>query len=334
MTNRDKSTTRIGSTAGLLAAIPAMLGFNPENSIVTIFLGEDRNRTTSIRAIVRSNVADGEAAAADVAHAARTNNIASAMIVAIAEAERSAHAIECISAFHRELEKVGVTVERTFHTYALVAGGPFADLETATVGNLHDPASTEMSALTVLEGRSIETSRDVIEQRFAERTEIPESVGLGAAAALGEDFLSKTFEELAAVVYAREAPSDDLIARVGITLSGSPLDVRDSYLRLAVYGEEHAVEALTHIAGALRGTARAQALTLASFFAYLANHGPAAGIALDAAREAARTAGVDTPSFAHLLDRALRAGIAPTELRVLVPDAEFVRERTGARLPG
>lgn len=334
MSNHNGNTARLTSTAAVLAAVPAMLGFTPENSIVTIFLGDSDADATVVRAIVRSNVDDGDGPVADVAAAARMNNVAAAIVIAVADPEQSGHALSALAALRTALADVGVRVEKLLHTYGLTTGAAFVDLDLGIVGSFPDPASTELSALTVLEGRSIESSRSVIEQRFSERTEIPESVGLEAAARLGKSFLPQTFEELAAVVYAREVPGDELTARVGLTLSGRGLDVRDSYLRLAVYGEEHAVEAMTHIAGALRGAARAQALTIAAFFSYLANQGPATGIAIDAARAAAADAGVPTPSFADLLDRALRAGMEPEQLRDLVPDAEFVRERTGAVLQG
>ncbi|MBY6412884.1 DUF4192 domain-containing protein [Rhodococcus sp. BP-252] len=334
MTNHNGPATRLTSTAAVLAAIPAMLGFTPENSIVTIFLGDADASTTSVRAIVRSNVADGVGPATDVADAARVNDVAAAIVIAVADPGQSGEALTALAALRAALADAGVSAERSLHTYGLSTGAAFIDLDTGAVGGFPDPATTELSALTVFEGRRIESSRSVIEQRFAERAEVPESVGLEVAARLGELFLPQTFEELAAVIYAREVPSDELAARVGLTLSGRGLDVRDSYLRLAVYGEDHAVEAMTHIAGALRGTARAQALTIAAFFAYLANHGPAAGIAIDAARAAAASADVETPSFAVLIDRALRVGMEPEQLRALIPNADFVRERTGANLPG
>lgn len=334
MSNDNRPAARLTSTAAVLAAIPALLGFTPENSIVTIFLGDADASTTTIRAIVRFDVSDGITPAADVAAAALANGVTGAIMIAIADDANSRQALSALAALRSALVDAGVAVERTVHAFALVAGGAFLDLDTGAVAQVPDPASTELSALTVLEGRSIESSRSVIEQRFSERAEVPESIGLEAAARLGDLFLPQTFEELAAVVYAREVPSDELASRVGLTLSGPNLDVRDSYLRLAVYGENHAVEAMTHIAGALRGAARAQALTITAFFSYLANHGPATGIAIDAARAAAADAGIPTPSFADLLDRALRAGMEPEQLRNLVPDAEFVRERTGAELKG
>ncbi|OZC55441.1 hypothetical protein CH267_12690 [Rhodococcus sp. 06-621-2] len=334
MSNPAQTDLRITSASGILAALPAMIGFTPHNSIVTILLASETARKTFVRAVIRSDAADGAAPAADIAVAASRQGVDAAILVAVADAGHTVSALQAVDGIRDYLKDAGIEVHRALHTFELTAGALFSDLDTSDGGIIPDPASSEVAAAQVLSGRAIESDRTAVEHRFVQGEEIPESVGLRAAALLGDDFLAATFEELAATVYAREIPSETIVSRVGITLSRSPLDVRDAYLRLAIYSEQHALEAMTHIARGLRGTARAQALTIAAYFAYLGGDGAAAGIAIDAARRAADNVGAEVPSFTTLLDRALRAGLEPENLRELIPSAETVEKSTGATLTG
>ncbi|QCB51818.1 DUF4192 domain-containing protein [Rhodococcus sp. PAMC28707] len=334
MSDPTTSRVHISSAASIVAALPAMIGFTPHNSIVVILLATDTARKALVRAVIRSDSAGGQTSAADIAAAASRQHADSAIVIAVAEPSATVQALDGVDAISQHLTQVGIDVHAALHTFEVIAGALFSDLGTGHVGTIPDPTTSEVAAAQVLSGRVIESTRDALVHRFAEGTEIPESVGLQAAARLGDDFLAATFEELAATVYAREIPSDDVSARVGITLSGSPLDVRAAYLRLAVYGEESALDVMTHVARGLRGTARGQALTIAGYFAYLGGDGASAGIAFDAAQDAAEKAGETAPSFTVLLDRALRAGFEPDGLRELIPDADVVEESTGARLPG
>jgi hypothetical protein len=334
MSKPSNFDVRITSVAQIVAALPAMIGFTLRNSIVTILLSNETARKMIVRGLIRSDATDGAGPASDIAAAASRQHVDAAILVAVAEAGQTTRALEGIAGIRQHLANVGINVQRALHTFELTTGAVFSDLDTLRGGTVPDPAASAVAAARVLSGLAIESDRSALELRFDEGAEIPESIGLRAAARLGDDFLAATFEELAAFVYAREIPSDAVISRVGITLSRSPLDVRDAYLRLAVYGEHHALEAMTHIARGLRGTARAQALTIAGYFAYLAGEGAAAGIAFDAAKAAAETAGVEMPSLTRLLDRALRAGFEPEGLRELTPSVETVEQSTGANLPG
>lgn len=334
MSNPAQSDLRITSVAGVLAALPAMIGFTPYNSIVTVLLAADASRKTFVRAVIRSDASDGGAPAAGIAAAASRHGVDAVILVAVADARHTVISLQGVDGIRHHLREVGIDVRCALHTSELTAGAVFRDLDTADGGVVPDPASSEVTVSQVFSGRAIESDRRVVEQRFEEGDEIPESVGLRAAAILGDAFLAATFEELAATVYAREIPSEAIVSRVGITLSGSPLDVRDAYLRLAIYGEQRALEAMTHIARGLRGPARAQALTIAGYFAYLGGDGAAAGIAFDAARRAADSVGIDVPPLTGLLDRALRAGFEPKNMRDLIPSAETVEKSTGATLTG
>ena len=319
------------NAADFLAAVPALLGFFPDNSVVAVCFGPDRTLGPVIR-----HDADrfSPAEVVRIVGAMRTNGVAAVVLITVADDEHAEQSWIAVAELVENLIDTEVHVLRVLHTAAITPGARYLDLDTGDTGTVSDPRNGEVTAAAVFEGISVEANRAAIAARFAETEEISEAVGLAAAARLGERVLAATVGELAAAIAADILPGADLVARTGLILAGNDAEVHRSFLRLSVCGSQCAAQVMTYVAAHLRAMARARALTVAGFCLYLGGSGPAASIALDAAAEAAEYAFEPVPDLTVTLAGALRNGLHPTTLRDLVPSAHDVEAATGAYLPG
>lgn len=115
----------------------------------------------------------------------------------------------------------------------------------------------------------------------------------------------------------------------GLDAAVRQIQVRDAVMALAVTDLRDGAERLyRELTRRLRGTGRAAAATLLAHLHYVAGEGGYAGVALDCALAA-------DPAYrlAGLLDRALRAGMPPTELADLVESSRAVARDLGVPLP-
>ena len=324
----------LATAADTLAAIPALLGFTPDNSVVVIALTDDGNGSHLVAPTARVDAHQAEAAADTITDALTRQDtpITAVILAAIADTTHAGAALIGLDAIRDALAAAGIRTIRALHTYSLTAGTTFTDLDRFTDGTIPDPATTELATTRIADGAVIAASRADLEARYAPTAEIPESLALAAAATMGADFLPVTFDELAAVIHAREIPSADLTARVGLALATGHTEVRDAFMALHVHGDHDAADAFTRIAAPLRGTARANALTIAAYFLYCTGDGAAAHAALDAAERTAHRADITLPKLAVLLSAALAAGMEPTQVRglgeVITPD--YVAAHIGA----
>lgn len=306
----------LSTAADTLAAIPALLGFHPENSVVIIALAKNARGVQEVVVAMRVDAHHAEPAAAQIAATTARQQfegtpVSAVVLVAIADVEHAGAALLGIDALEAELAHRNITTDRAMHAYTLTAGAIFTDLHGNEDGIVPDPATTDYAMALAVEGTVIARSRQDIAARFAPGTEIPEFLALRAAATMGEDFLPVTYDELAAVIGAREIPSADLTARVGLALATGQLEVRDVFLSMAVHGHTDAADTFTRMAARLRGTARAHALSLAAFFLYCTGNTAATALAIEAVEATADTASIPVPSFTALVRRALNAGMAP-----------------------
>nr|WP_287453828.1 DUF4192 family protein [Rhodococcus sp. (in: high G+C Gram-positive bacteria)] len=248
MTQHRMSLTTAADT---LAAIPALLGFTPDNSVVIIALADDGNGSHLVAPTARVDAHQAEAAAGIITDALTRQNtpITAVILAAIADTTHAGAALLGLDAIRDALAAAGIRTIRALHTYSLTAGTAFTDLDRFTDGTIPDPATTALATARTADGAVIAASRADLEARYAPTTEIPESLALAAAATMGADFLPVTFDELAAVIHAREIPSADLTARVGLALATGHLEVRDAFLAMSVHGDADAADAFTRIAG-------------------------------------------------------------------------------------
>lgn len=326
----------LSTAADTLAAIPALLGFTPENSVVVIAFAFG-NGTHTIAFTMRVAAAITDAEAGQVAEAAARQQwdnspVTAVILAAIADPAHTAVAMIGLEAIREAFAARSIDTLGALHAYSLTAGTMYTDLDHNTDGVVPDSAVSDVAiARAVVEGATIAGRREDIEARFDQAEEISESLALVAAATMGEQFLPVTFDELAAVIDAREMPSADLTARVGLALATGRLEVRDAFLAMAVHGHQDAADTFTYIAARVRGTARAQALTLAAFFLYCTGNGVAANVAIEAVESLAAAESTEVPSLAKLLSRALQDAMPPRLVATLsdVITDDFLTEHIG-----
>ena len=326
MTQHRMSLTTAADT---LAAIPALLGYTPDNSVIIIALADTGNGAHAIAATGRVYAHRAEAAAEQTVDSLEHQSVdgttvTAVILAAIADTTHAGAALIGLDAIRDAFAARGIRTVRALHTHSLTAGTTFTDLDRFTDGTIPDPATTALATARTAAGAVIAASRGDLTARYTPTTEIPESLALAAAATMGADFLPVTFDELAAVIHAREIPSVDLTARVGLALATGHTEVRDAFLAMSIHGDADAADAFTRIAAPLRGTARTNALTIAAYFLYRTGDGAAAQEALEAAQRTAERANVTLPILAALLSGALSVGMPPQTIKglceVITPD--------------
>ncbi|WP_158171217.1 DUF4192 domain-containing protein [Rhodococcus sp. JT-3] len=301
---------RLRAATDVLAAIPALLGFVPVNSVVMIAL---TGSPATLAFVARTDVI-GADAGADYSTALEQAAVTSVIWVVVGAGPVAAAGLDQIEAAQRELDSRGIRSVRTLVAESREIGAEWFDTNGEESGRTADPILSEVSMNRIMSGRQTSSSRAEIEARYREDTAADMDAARAAAAEQGEDFARNTITEIAAVVRNFEVPSLDLAARAGLCAAADP-HPRDALIGIVTISPQAAADAFGTIAAHLRGNYRVQALTLAGLAAYVDGDGVAAGIALDAAG----AIGVD-PSLTtllKLLDASRTAGIKPEAIAEL-----------------
>ena len=344
----SRPCVRIGDPGDLLAALPAMLGFAPERSIVVACLRG--SPATSVGPVMRFDFVlpesgtgvSGELSAVlrhFVAICAREG--ADAVVVLVIDDSGAPTLVytDAVDEFADRLDAVGISVKGAYFAARLAAGEPWWSLfGDARRGRVPDPHSSSLAVAHVLEGRQIRSSRTDLEALLdraepAERAEVSALVGASVPVALRTCGVAPIADSLERVLWLIDdiadghVPTPWEIAETGRALD-DPL-VRDSLLALAAGPLAPAAEALWLTAArVLPDSHRAAAATLVGFGAYLAGEGALARIALTSALES-------DPEYrlAVLLDASLSSGLRPETLGGLVESAYGVAGQLGVELP-
>ena len=274
---------RLRAATDVLAAIPALLGFVPVNSVVMIAL---TGSPATLAFVARTDVI-GADAGADYSTALEQAAVTSVIWVVVGAGPVAAAGLDQIEAAQRELDSRGIRSVRTLVAESLEIGAEWFDTNGEESGRTADPILSEVSMNRIMSGRQTSSSRAEIEARYREDTAADMDAARAAAAEQGEDFARNTITEIAAVVRNFEVPSLDLAARAGLCAAADP----------------HHRDAMIGI------------VTISPQAAYVDGDGAAAGIALDAAS----AIGVD-PSLTtllKLLDASRTAGIKPEAIAEL-----------------
>ncbi|OBF15683.1 hypothetical protein A5727_14760 [Mycobacterium sp. ACS4331] len=336
----DFKLTHPGS---LIAAIPAVLGFVPERSLVIV--GIDGGE---MGAVLRMDLSD--ALAGGVGH-----------LVDVAASSGADAAIACIvddagsdctscgqeyaglcAALADRLEAVDMTLIDAHIVDRIAAGGRWHCADGCGAGGVvDDPSASPLSMAAVLDGRRLYASRDELESIIA--TDLSrDSAGIARAVQeradgprLGDqDIRNVQRKAVRGIISAARRVgrgkrlSDQEVA--GLAYDLTDLTVRDAAYALAVGSAAGAAEQLwVYLARVLPPPWRAEALTFVGFFAYARGDGPLAGVALSAALE------VDpTHRMAGMLDSALQAGMRPEKIRGLATTGAVLARDLGITLPG
>ncbi|OMC13907.1 DUF4192 domain-containing protein [Mycobacterium sp. SP-6446] len=327
----------------LIAALPAVLGFVPENSLVLVSVG-DGELGSVLRVDLGPELVERVGHLAEVAGAAGPE----AAIAVIVEAEGadcpgcneeyrqlSAALTEALARHDIELWAVHV-VDR------VEAGGRWHCVDECGAGGaVDDPSASPLAAAAVLDGRRLYRRRAdlqavVAPDERAQRPELAVAVTERAAAreaAPGADPAGRCRRDVrnamaaAARVAGGQPLSDAEVAELGCALSDP--QVRDILYALAVGQKAGDAESLwAALARALPPPWRVEALVLLAFSAYARGDGPLAGVSLDAALRCA-----PDHRMAGMLDTALQSGLRPEQIRGLAVSGYRLAKRLGVRLP-
>lgn len=336
---------RIGEPGGFIAAIPAMLGFRPERSLVLAVLcvedGEPGGAVVDL--VVRFDLVDqalGRAVdtattAAAAARVCARPGVVGVLAVIVDDrpgaggpSGRASHPV--LAELERLLAGRGVPVRGAWAVSAIEPGRTWYSVSGPRHGgSVPDPAASPVTLSHVLGGRQIRRGRSELTDLVAVDPEARERVTaeIAGAADRAHDRYVAAARGGDALGYSRRALEQVLwqIANVdsGARLSARELAdiavalrdrrVRDTMFALVSTVHADAAERLwICLTRAASDGDRAESAALLGYFAYARGDGPFAGIALDTALEA----DPDHP-MAVLLHAALASGMRPERLREL-----------------
>lgn len=345
MTTFEAPDFHLDQPGTLIAALPAVLGFVPEHSLVLATI-ERGQLGCVMRVDLSTTLSEALEHLAEVAGASGPD----AAVGVIVDEDGAACRV-CLDE-HRELafaladalQLHGIELLASFVVDRLEAGGRWhCALDQSCTGTIEDPGSTPMAAAAVLDGRRLYPRRadllDVIATEDRSRTAM-----LGAA--LGSfdgdededdydeprtDAQARGDVEHALAMSRRMADgariTDDDLIRLARGIDDPR--VRDTLYALAVGCEAGRAESLwVLLARTLPEPWRAEALVLLAFSAYARGDGPLAGVSLEAALQ------VDPHHrMAAMLDQALQTGMRPDQIRELAQTGYRLAKRLGIRLP-
>lgn len=347
MTTFDAFDFHLNQPGTLIAALPAVLGFVPEHSLVLATI-EHGQLGCVMRVDLSTSLADALDHLAEVAGASGPD----AAIAVIVDEDGAACRL-CLDE-HRELafalaaslSSHGIELLASFVADRLEAGGAWrCAVDQTCRGTIEDPGSTPMAAAAVLDGRRLYARRadllEVIAVQDPGHTAML-SAALGGIEDEGDDEdddddAPRTDSDASAgVEHALEMSrrvsdgallTDEDLIRLARGI-GDPR-VRDTLYALAVGCEAGRAESLWAVlARTLPDPWRAEALVLLAFSAYARGDGPLAGVSLEAALR-----GDPRHRMAAMLDQALQTGMRPDQIRELAQTGYRLAKRLGIRLP-
>ncbi|MBH0775137.1 DUF4192 domain-containing protein [Nocardia sp. NEAU-351] len=343
---------RVDDPGELIAALPAMVGFVPECSLVVAVLRPGPSPT--IEAVVRFDLGDGgheriETYAACLAQICSVEGAREVLAVVVddrlpepvgphrAPRPGPASALpddrapgRVVTALDKQLARRGIEVSGAWAVCAIETGRWWWNLfDPGERGVVADPTASPVALAQVLDGRTIHRSRAELTALLARDDELSERVAarLGAATDAAHDRFTRAVRHDDLDHYRRNIV-EYALWQVANAESGAELGdteiarlvvglrdqvVRDSLFALAI--GEHAAAAedvWLTMVRASSGSDRADAAVLLAYSAYVRGDGPFAGIALDTALTAE-----PVHSLAQLLETALRNGLRPESLRRL-----------------
>jgi len=327
----------------LIAALPAVLGFVPENSLVLVSL-EGGELGSVLRVDLSEKLADRIAHLAEVAATAEPE-----AAIAVVVAEAGARCPGCneeyrhlCAALTEALSQHNIELWAAHVVDRVAAGGRWHCVDgCGAAGAVDDPSASPLAAAAVLDGRRLYPRRADLQAVIAiedpqHTGELTDLVGREAAArevahrgdptGCSRRDVERALAAAARVADGRPLPEAEL-ARLGCALTD--VQVRDSLYALAVgerAGEAESLWAL--LARTLPPPWRVEALVLLAFSAYARGDGPLAGVSLEAALRCD-----PEHRMAGMLDTALQSGMRPEHIRELALTGYRLARRLGVRLP-
>lgn len=327
----------------LIAALPAVLGFVPENSLILVSLG-DGELGSVVRVDLSEQLLGGVGHLAEVAAAAQPE----AMIAVIVDAD-GAQCPGCNDEYRQlcaaladALSQHDIELLAAHVVDRVVLGGRWHCVEgCGSSGLVEDPSASPLAAAAVLEGRRLYERRADLQAVIA-----PDDPARSAAlvAAVRAQAARRRAAQRAHPVRCARGDVQHAMAAASRVAAGEPLpdaelaelgcalrdvQVRDVLYALAVGETADEAESLwALLARTLPAPWRVEALVLVAFSAYARGDGPLAGVSL---QEALRCE--PGHRMAGMLDTALQSGMRPADVRELALTGYQLAKRLGVRLP-
>ena len=342
MTTKQPEFT-LNRPGALIAALPAILGFVPEKSLVLVSI-DGGELGAVMRVDLTERLTDTLGRLADLVAAAAP----AAAIAVIVDAEAACCPVcndqhrRLIDALSQELSRNDIELLSAHVVDRVARGGRWHCVDGCGAGGpIDDPVASPLAAAAVLEGRRLYPRRADLQAvitpddaaRSAAVAAVIDDCAADRAAAAdvepGERAHHDVEQVLAAVVElaAGREPTDAELARMGSSLTD--VLVRDTLCALAI--GQYAADAETlwsTLARVLPEPWRAEALVLLAFSAYSRGDGPLAGVSLEAVLRAA-----PQHRMAGLLDTALQSGLRPDRIRGLADTGYRLAQQLGVHLP-
>lgn len=326
----------------LIAALPAILGFTPERSLVLVSIDDGRLGAV-MRVDLSVELADRLDELADVTATAGPE----AAIAVVVDADGAVCPVcneqyrDMATALTAALSRHNIDVWAAHVVDRIEAGGRWHCVDgCGMAGAVDDPSASPLAAAAVLDGRRLYARRDDLAGVIA--ADVDRSAALGAVldehvatreVAHRGDLDGRGRRDVEAViagaarVTAGGVLTDAEVAELACALAD--VQVRDTVYALAIgecAGEAETLWAM--LARVLPPPWRVEALVLLAFSAYTRGDGPLAGVALEAALRDDRN-----HRMAQMLDTALQSGIRPEQIRELATTGYRLAGRLGVRLP-
>ncbi|WP_018604075.1 DUF4192 domain-containing protein [Mycobacterium sp. 155] len=307
------------SNAGdLISALPSIMGYVPQARAVAITMRRNDSGGLQLRNVISIPVTTAHEHAAtlpDICGVTITNT-AAVILIAVCGPEHLAQAGVVLDAMRNAFLDADIPVRQRLLTASVTEAGHWMDIDTGQTGPQAAYTDSIFTAMSIVGGRPVVTSRDDLIEEFRETDPAP----LLAASTAAQSPVD-TAEELATVI-AGAPMSPTLPTRAGLAILASAR-MRDVMILLGMEQPYAAAALWTTIAGRLRRAARVEALTVAAALYYVANDTTRADIALETASDLAADHDIAYPRLAALLSTALRGGMDPqTVTAVLLKASE------------
>ncbi|EHB44093.1 hypothetical protein MycrhDRAFT_6931 [Mycolicibacterium rhodesiae JS60] len=334
---------RITRPGALIAALPAVLGFVPEQSLVLVSLEHGE-----MGAVMRLDLA--KALDGDLTHLAEIASASGAdRVVAVIVDADGAGCPMCNQDYRELCDEL--TTALSAHDMELYAGHVVDRIEAGgrwhcvdgcgANGAVEDPMASPLAAAAVLDGRRLYRRRSDLQAVFTVADErrsaalVPVISERGAARDVDwhadPDGCGRRDVEAAIALGARACDGGELddSELAGLACALGDVAVRDTLYALAVGADAAQAEALwALLARTLPEPWRIEALVLLAFSAYARGDGPLAGLSLEAALRSD-----PDHRMAGMLDTALQSGLRPEQIRELASTGYRLAKKLGVRLP-
>lgn len=340
---KQRPDFELNRPGAVIAALPAVLGFVPEKSLVLVSI-DDNELGAVMRVDLSESLADQIGQLAEVASAASPE----AAIVVIVDADGAGCPMcneqyrDLCATLTDELSQRDIALWAAHVVDRVAAGGRWHCVDGCGAGGvIDDPSASPVAVAAVLDGRRLYARRADLQSVIA----VDERAASAALAALiGDRAASRDAAHRADPFVCVRCDVEDALAaaaRVGegqqlsdpelasLACALGDVEFRDTMYAVAVgqcAGEAESLWAL--LSRSLPTPWRVEALVLVAFSAYVRGDGPLAGVSLEAALRCQ-----PDHRMASMLDTALQSGLRPEHIRELAVTGYRLAERLGVRLP-